>query len=252
MPLTRKIALIQFDAVPEERSANLAHMQRLSRASAAAGARWIMFHESTLTDYTPRLSELAEPVPSGGATTAMADLAKQHDCYISFGLSEVENERYYISQVFVGPSGYFYHYRKTWICRKETDEGYRNEWKRYDPGAGPELFDVDGVNATCFICSDGVARRCIERAAALRPQIVFFPHNVRGGVEPANMAERAMTINAPILLTNRVGHAWTHGSPGGTAVISARGEVVAQANMEGKEEILLHELEIPDERTSQP
>jgi predicted amidohydrolase len=242
----KRIALVQFNAIPEDKSENLWQMERLSREAAAAGARWIVFHEATLTDYTPKLSQFAERVPSGSTTEYLSELARELDCFISFGLSEVDDDRYFITQVFVGPQGYIYHYRKTWICRKENDEGYRNEWERYDPGTGPELFDLDGVKATCFICSDSAAPRCIQRASLLKPQVVFHPCNVRFGVKAESFAETARGINAPILLTNRVGLSWTHESPGGCAFVSATGEILAKANMEGKEEILLYELEILD------
>jgi len=35
------------------------------------------------------------------------------------------------------------------------DDGFRNEWTRYNPGTGPNLFLIDGIRATCFICADG-------------------------------------------------------------------------------------------------
>ena len=244
--IKRSVALIQFDAVPEEKARNLKNMERLSRAARAAGAQWIVFHEGTLTDYTPELARCAEPVPVGSATQHMARLAVELGCVISYGLSECDDGRYYITQVFVGPQGYVYHYRKTWLCKKETDEGYRNEWARYDPGTGPELFDLDGVKATCFICSDSAAPRCIERATDLSPRVAFHPNNVRFGVKAEARAPIARQIGAPVLVTNRVGLSWTDESPGGCAVISAEGEILARANMDGKEEILLHELEIPD------
>lgn len=247
---SRRIALIQFDAVPEEKDRNLREMERLTRAAAKQGARWIVFHESTVTDYTPKLSELAEPVPSGPSTRAIQALGAELGVFISFGLSEVEGDRYYIAQVFVGPDGLVTSYRKTWICRKENDEGYRNEWERYDPGNGPEAFTFDGVECTCFVCSDGAAPRCIQRAADLKPQVVFYPHNVRFGVGPKGPVKAAQAIGAPVLYTNRVGRSWTHDSPGGTGVISATGEVLAIANNDGREEILSHDLEIQASRRS--
>jgi predicted amidohydrolase len=120
MMLKKKIALVQFNAVPEEKDINLGHMQRLVGEAVDAGARWIVFHEATLTDYTPKLT-------------------------------------------------------------------------------------------------------------------------------PERLIHEARAIKAPVLLTNRVGRSWTHESPGGCAFISARGEILARANMEGREEILLYELEIQHE-----
>ena len=155
---TLRVALVQFDSVPEQPQRNLSEMERLARLAVNQGARLVMFHEGTLTDYTPRLDELAEPVPDGPACQRVASLAKQLGCFISFGLSERDGDRFYITQVFFGPEGLVHRYRKAWLWREEKDEGYRNEHARYDPGGGPERFTIDGIVATCFICADGEAR----------------------------------------------------------------------------------------------
>lgn len=237
------IALIQFDAVPERVDENLAAMERLLERAVESGARWVMFHEATVVDYTPKLSTYAEGVPDGPSTVRIMRAATKLQCFVSFGLAEVEDDRYYITQVFVGPQGFIYRYRKTWLCRKPDDEGYRNEWQRFDPGTGPELFEFDGVNATCFVCADGAAPRCIERARQLEPQVVFYPHNVRKGLgNLQDKADAAKRIGAPVLVTNRVGYSWTDECMGGCAVFSAEGEPLARANQENREEILVYTL----------
>jgi len=237
------IALIQFDAVPEQPARNVAKMTELTHAAVARGAHWVMFHEGTVCDYTPRVSELAEPVPDGPSTRAMIACAKELGCVISFGLTEAVGERHHISQLFVGPQGLLYRYRKTWLWRQADDGGYRNEWARYDPGTGPELFELEGVRATCFICADGEAPRCIERAAAVRPQVVFYPNN-RGELPFDLFAQRAKAIGAPMLVTNRTGQSWIHACQGGCTVFSAQGETLAKANREGREEILRFDLKL--------
>ena len=241
---TIPVALIQFDAIPEQVERNANQMEMLAERAAQSGARWIMFHEGTACDYTPRLKELAEEVPNGTATEQMGKLAQRLRCYISFGLSETHQGRYYISQVFVGPKGFLYRYRKTWIWREVPDRGYRNEWARYDPGTGPELFQLDGIKATCFICADGEAPRCIERAAGLNPQVVFYPNNRARLPDFEEFGQRAKEIKAPMLVTNRVGQSWTEQCVGGCVVYSKSGEVLAKANREGQEEILFHALEL--------
>jgi len=242
-PRTIGVALVQFDALPEHTDRNLKEMERLTEQAVQKGARWVMFHEGTVCDYGPRLEELAQLVPDGQATQRMLRLAKRSRCFISFGLSEKRDGRYYITQVFVGPKGFVYRYRKTWLWREPSDEGYRNEWIRYDPGIGPEIFRLDGVKATCFICADGEAPRCIERAAELKPQLVFYPNN-RAGLPAFDVfGKRAQAIGAPMLVTNRVGNSWMHKCAGGCVVYSASGEVLAKANREGKEEILMYDLE---------
>ena len=240
-----KLALVQFDSVPEKPGRNLDEMERLTRTAVGEGARWVMFHEGCLTDYTPRLDELAEPVPEGPSCRRMIKLANELDCFISFGMSERDGVKVFISQVFVGPDDWVYKYRKSWLWRGE-DKGYRNEWARYDTGTGPERFEIDGIAATCFICADGNAPRCLERARLVEPQVVFYPNN-RGGLPDFPVfGAYAAKIGAPMLVTNRVGKSWDYDCKGGCAVFDAAGYVLAKANREGKEEILYYTLSLPD------
>lgn len=239
---TIRVGLVQFDAVPEHVERNVSQVESLSRKAVASGARWVLFHENCLCDYTPRVEEIAEQVPEGRSTRRIAELAERLGCFISFGIPEKRNSRYYISQVFVGPNHYFYHYRKTWLWLRADDKGYRNEWARYDPGTGPELFSIDGVQATCFICADGDAARCIERAAQLSPQVVFYPNN-RASLPPFNdFGNLAKAIRAPMLVSNRVGNSWMYPTQGGCTVFGSDGAVLAKANREGRQEILLYDL----------
>jgi len=242
--VTISIALVQFDAVPEKKERNLEQIMSITKHASSLGARWIVFHENSICDCTSKVAELAEPVPNGMCTRKVSEMSRSLNCYVSFGLIEKSGERHYISQVFVGPDGYFYYYRKTWLCRDPKNVGYRNEWVYFDPGTGPELFEMDGLKATCFICADGEAPRCIERAAKLTPQIVFYPNNRATLPRFGVFGKRAGTINAPMLVTNRVGFSWDDRCMGGCVVYSVKGEVLAKANRESKEEILTYNLEI--------
>mgnify|MGYP000983731092 CR=1 FL=1 len=243
---TFRVALVQFDAVPEQPERNLKEIKRLAKEAVAKGARLVMFHEGTLCDYTPKLAELAEEVPGGRSCQQVAAIAKQLGCYISFGLSERAGDRYYITQVFCGPQGnVVYSYRKAWLWREPSDAGYRNEHARYDPGSGPEAFAIDGIRATCFICADGEAPRCVERAKALRPQLVFYPNNRCGLPDFPVFAKRAKEIGAPMLVTNRTGKSWVWACKGGCVAFDGQGNVQAKANREGREEILMVDLRLP-------
>lgn len=242
----RRIALVQFDAVPEQPDRNLAELERLARKAAAQGSQIVMFHEGTLCDYTPRVAELSEEVPGGPSCKRVEALAIELGCFISFGLSEKNHGLYHITQVFCGPLGFIYRYRKTWIWHEPVgDEGYRDEWSRYDPGDGPELFEIAGLQATCFICADGEAPRCIERASSLRPDIVFYPNNRGQLPDHRTFGRRAEQIGAPMLVSNRTGVSWVQICEGGCAVYDAAGRLLGAANREGREEILVHDLEVP-------
>ncbi len=221
-------------------------MERLVRQAVAQGARLVMFHEGTVCDYTPKVEELSEQVPDGPACRRMGSLAKQLGCFVSFGLSERDGDRFYITQAFFGPDGFVYRYRKTWLYRNDKDDGYRNEHARYDPGTGPERFTIDGIVASCFICADRGAPRCLQRLKALHPQLVFHPNNHPGGAPGYSVyAEKAKEIGAPMLVTNRVGNSWNRDCLGGTGAFDGQGNILAKANCERREEVLLVDLVIP-------
>ena len=242
---TIRVALVQFDAVPGEAERNLDEMERLVREAAKGGARIIVFHEATLTDYTADLEKHAQAVPDGPAAKRLIALAGVLDCYISFGLSEKADERYHITQAFVGPEGLIHRYRKTWLWFDHTDGGYRNEWARYDPGQGPELFTIAGISAACIICADGVAARAVERLRLLGPQLVFYPNNRVSLPGFSQIGSMAATIGAPVLVTNRIGKSGDYPCIGGTVVYGGDGEVLAESNRSGREEILYHDLAVP-------
>jgi len=242
---TVRLALVQFDAVPEQVDRNRTQMDRLARQAATQGARWIMFHEGTVCDYTDKLDQFAEFVPDGPTTQRMLALAKELNVYLSFGLSERSGDKFHITQVFVGPLGLIHRYRKTWLWRSPEDKGFRDEWSRYDPGDGPELFQIDGLRAACFICADGNSQRCLDRIRDLRPQVVFHPNNRRSLNTREEYSRRAQTVGAPLLVPNRVGTSWTHVCDGGSMILAADGTFLAEANREGREEILVYDLQIP-------
>jgi predicted amidohydrolase len=238
------VALVQFDARPERVDANVRKIKALSERAAAQGAELVMFHEGTLCDYTPRLKKLAEAVPNGPRARQLEAMAKRLGIYLSYGHSEVDNGRYYITQVFTGPRGFIYKYRKTWLWREESDKGYRNEWARYDCGNGPEAFQIAGLQATCFICADGEAPRCIERARATKPELVFYPNNRERLPGHDVFGKRARVIGAPMLVTNRTGKSWRYACKGGCVVYNQHGKVLSAANRDGREEILLYDLRL--------
>ena len=60
----------------------------------------------------------------------MASLAARLQTIIAFGLVEKAEGRIYDTCVFVGPQGYLYHYRKTWLWYDKTDVSFRDEWAR--------------------------------------------------------------------------------------------------------------------------
>lgn len=241
---TVTIALIQFNALAEAPEHNLGRMRDLARLAVSHGARWVLFHELTVSDYTPRLERFAEAIPEGPATQAMVALAAEQNCWLGFGLLEKRAEFYHGAQVFVGPAGYVYHYRKTYLWRADDDTGGRNEWARLEPGSGPQAFSFDGVRTACICAGGGLVPRCIRAVKAMQPQVVIWPNNVHRLPDPQVLGPKARAVGAPMLLINRVGQSGSVACLGGSSFVAADGNILAAANNHGEEEILIHEVEL--------
>jgi len=216
-------------------------MERLVQQAVSGGAELVMFHELATSDYVDDIDSLAEPIPGGPSCRRMAGLAARLGCHISFGLPEREGPRRHIAYVFLGPDGMVARYRKTWLYKTDADEGFRNEWARYDPGTGPETFEILGMRATSLICADADSPRAVERVRALEPDVIFFPVN-RGAKLFTTYPGIVARMGATTLVANRVGQSHTRDCVGGTAVYDPTGRIIAEANRSGEEEILYHDL----------
>ena len=239
-----RVAVVQFDAKPGELDKNLAEMERLAKQAVENRAELVLFHELATVDYMDDMGQFAEKIPDGPSCRRMGELAQRLGCYLSFGMPERNGEKLHIAQVFFSPEKYLYHYRKTWLCQIDDDCGFRNEWARYNPGDGPEIFNIAGIRATCFICADGESPRCVEQARALKPELVFFPIN-RGARVFHGYPEIASQVGAITLIANRVGKSHTRDCLGGSVIYDAKGKILREANRNHEEEILFYDLVIP-------
>lgn len=242
-----KIALIQLHVQEEQPEVNLARMAELSRNAARQGATIVLFPEVALTDYVSDVDKFAEEVPNGPASQEIWKLAAELNIYISFGLIEKEGIHRYITQVFLGPHKYVYRYRKTWLYSTtdtiKAKRRHRHEPDYFNPGNGPELFEIAGLKASCIICNDGNSKQGLTMLKKLQPEIVFFPNNREIWPATSYWSDIAQQIGAPLLITNRVGNSWGEECEGGSSFYSKEGELVAGANREGQEEILMVELD---------
>ena len=237
------MALVQMEVIQEQPENNLKRVIELSKQAVQKGANILLFPEACLTDCVSDVDRFAEEVPHGPSCQKVWKIAEELGVFISFGLIEKDGIHRYITQVFLGPKRYSYKYRKTWLYtttdRIKALRRHRNDLDYYDPGSGPELFEIAGWKASCVICSDTLANRCLKLLKPLKPEIVFYPNNRELWQPSEYWAAIAKAIEAPLLITNRVGTSWGEFCVGGSSVYSKEGKLLASANQEGKEEILL-------------
>ena len=113
------VGAVNFESIPGDKHANLAKIEANMREAAAQGIDVLAFPEEALIGCggcgvcrsgQPRCAyheELAETVP-GPASEQVAELARELDLYVAFGLAErdgVDPEILYNAVAFVGPAG---------------------------------------------------------------------------------------------------------------------------------------------------
>ena len=102
---------------------------------------------------------IAETVP-GPTTDFIGEMAKVHDVYISFGLSERADEKLYNTQVLISPTGEVVaKHRKFWIRNKVFSPGDQQL----------TTADVDGIKVAIIICADA---RSLKLLRAIRREHV--------------------------------------------------------------------------------
>jgi len=102
---------------------------------------------------------IAEPIP-GPSTEFVAGLAKEHEVYLSFGMTERHGGELHNTQVLIDPAGEIVAvHRKSWIRNPAFTAAPRSL----------TLADVDGARVAILICADARSfwlLRAIRRARA--------------------------------------------------------------------------------------
>lgn len=239
-----KIALIQFNAIPENIDNNLNKMIFWSKKAKEKNVDIILFHELCLTDFVSDVKKYAELVPIGNACKIIKKYAEDLNLYISFGLIEKENNNYYITQVFLGPNNFFYKYRKTNLYEPSKDsktavKRFRDEKTYFQHGIGPNIFNIEKFRATCILCADGGSDKILNQIKNMDIDFVFYPNNRVRWRPEEYWIEIVKKINKPLLITNRIGESWGYSSPGGAMVFNKNGLLIKKANLDEKEEMLV-------------
>jgi len=238
-----KIALVQFDAVPEDVAGNLAKMTSWVRKATAQNANVVMFHEASLTDFVSDVSLFAQTVPAGEACQTMKQLAEEQKIIISFGLLEKAGDQYYITQVFFGPDHFYHKYRKTNLHEpndpQKAAKRFRDETSYFAPGMGPKIFELGGHRVACMICADGNNNELLDNIRRMKPDFVLYPNNRTRPWSDEYWQAIVTKIGAPLLITNRVGESWGYSSRGGVAVYNSHGILIKRANLDGREEMMI-------------
>jgi predicted amidohydrolase len=161
---TVSVACINFHTVWSDKAANVAKMKNFTSEAAKQGNNIIIFPELALSGYEcsedigaekkscQMHRDSAEVIP-GPSTEEMAQLAKDLDVYIIFGMPEQDkanSARRYISSVVIAPEGIQGAYRKIHLPPSPRF----TESLCFSPGAEVPVWKTRYGNRGVLICYD--------------------------------------------------------------------------------------------------
>ncbi len=170
-----RIAVVSSESEFLNKENNIKHFEELVKDAKSQDARLVCFPELSIPGYS--LSEeamnLAEPVP-GPSSDACAEIAKKHNVYISLGIIESSEGKYYITQFIVGPEGFVGKYRKHFLAMPETGYGLVAGEEKL------EIFMIDEFRVAISICYDSHFPSLVKELKDEKVELILYPHgNVR-------------------------------------------------------------------------
>lgn len=223
-----RLALLQAASPAGDCGAAFEAVERGLRAAGAAGADILVVPESFAPGYnSDAIAELA--LPHGGAWQDRLALAcRNTGCGLVFGYAERDGDLVYNAALALGPEGReLAHYRKIQLYGAREASIYR-------AGDAYVTFDLAGHKAALLICYDVEFAPHIAALAAAGVAVLLVPtanmlpytHVMRATV-PAMAANHGMTI----VYANYCGAEGDLTYAGGSLIVGADGDVLAQAGM---------------------
>jgi predicted amidohydrolase len=169
------------------------------------------------------LRQLAEPI-DGYTTLRMLKCARSKQCYIVFGLAEVDGSLYN-SCALVGPDGLVGRYRKVHLFARENT--------MFTPGnLGFPVFDMPFGKLGLMICFDWIYPEAARSLALSGAQLIAHPSNLVLPHCPDSMIIRCLENRIFAATTNRVGRENRHGVDlrfiGKSEVVSPEGQILVR------------------------
>jgi predicted amidohydrolase len=234
----------QSDVRPGERTANLDCV-----AGALGDARFdlVVLTELFATGYLfasrGAAAALAEPVPGGLTTGALADIARARQAFLVGSLIEADGDRLYNTAVVVGPHGFIGRHRKVHLPEVER--------RFFDSGdEASDLFDLGGVRIGLVICFESWFPEVSRHLALSGADILCHPANFGGTMSPAVIRTRAIENMVFTITANRIGAEGDAEQAatfrGESLVVDPEGAILLQAGAE--EQLGLVEIDPPRAR----
>ncbi len=166
---TTRVAAVSMNGFLGEPERVLAAIEGWCEQAEAVGADLVLFPELVVHGHcAPNTWELAESVPDGRSVRVLEDIARRRHLVLCAGLSEMERDIVFNTQVLIGPEGYIGKQRKLHLSRDEVFY--------YKGGREVSVFDIGPCKVGIVICYDNQFPE-VARVLALRgAEVILMPH----------------------------------------------------------------------------
>ncbi|MEV6282881.1 nitrilase family protein [Kribbella sp. NPDC051770] len=180
-----RVAVVQFEAVPDAPDANLSTVRRLAREAVDNGAELVVFPELCLLGYwhlrrhtAVRLHELAEP-RTGPLVSAVSALAAELGAGVGVGFLESDAGRLFNAYAVCLPDGSVHVHRKLHAFEHEA----------ISSGDSYTVFETPWATVGVLICWDNNLVENVRATALLGATVLIAPHQTGGtnSVSPYGM-----------------------------------------------------------------
>ncbi|MDB5666549.1 nitrilase-related carbon-nitrogen hydrolase [Cypionkella sp.] len=223
-----RLALLQSPSPAGDVAAAFTAIERGLRAAGAAGADVLVVPESFAPGYnSDAIATLA--LRHGDAwQVQLAQACRDAGCGLVFGYAERDGDAVYNAALALGPDGAeLAHYRKIQLYGPREASIYR-------PGDGYATFDLVGHKAALLICYDVEFAPHIAALASAGVTVLLVPTaNMLPYTHVMRATVPAMAVNhgVSIVYANYCGVEGDLTYAGGSLIVGADGEVLAQAGM---------------------
>ncbi len=248
-----RVTVVQSGSCSEDLEANTAALLQTFRNEASRGTDLVVFPELATAPYfcattkDARFWDWAETVP-GPTTDAFAKVAAETGTAVCFGIYErtAEGEHFNAAPIIDGTGAFVagmlpdgstqLAYRKLAIPKVETPTLTTDEKHWYGPGAGPCIFDVQGIKVAVLICYDRSFSEHWMAATHMGAEVIVVVVSSFGWRSELFVPElriRGMESGSWVVAANRGGPEVVNGQTltffGQSCVIDPFGSVVALA-----------------------
>ncbi len=172
-------------------------------------------------------AELAEEIPTGPASRALAELARDRGLWLVAGLAERYRGRVYNSAALFGPRGHRATYRKAHLFFEEK------RW--FTPGNGRfAAYDIGRARVGLMVCFDWFFPEAARSLALAGADVIAHPSNLVLPYGPDAMVTRCLENRVFAVTANRTGTEARGGKPpltyiGSSEVVAPDGRILVRA-----------------------